>query len=496
MNKRQSPTARKLSSLATHNARLSQDVIIQGIQDNSSKIQTGDAFLCLPRAGEAAQKYINTAQERGAAAIILVGHNLTPKLPHMFLANMQAAGRMLRRWFKTEHSQVKLVGITGTDGKTSITWMLREAMNRLGKKTWSVGTLGYICDADHIDLGNTTPSLLKMHQIYAHASQANVDTLVCEISSHGIEQQRIAGLEFHAAVWTNLGHDHLDDHGSFERYANIKAHFLQQTAHQEGVIIANQDCSDVVRFAPHNIQWYGKGLYRQNLNMAWEQEIPSMLRLKSHDGTSKNKEIVIEDIPLGDFHAENTAAVAIVLQQAFQVKTNQFPALLNRISAPPGRLQPIGLGSYHAFVDYAHTPEALERCLKTVRYLCHKELYLVFGCGGNRDKDKRPSMGRIAAQLADHIWLTSDNPRSEDPQNIIGDILTGIPKNHHQRIHTQTNRRTAIAQAVHALKHGDTLLIVGKGHENYMEINDQRIQWSDQDIATSYLRQKQRKLTL
>ncbi|MDQ6963198.1 MAG: UDP-N-acetylmuramoyl-L-alanyl-D-glutamate--2,6-diaminopimelate ligase [Mariprofundaceae bacterium] len=494
MNKQIYPAARQLSSLATNHARISQDVVIAGIHDNSANIQPGDAFLCLPRTGKSTQKYIEIAQKKGASAIILVGHDIKPDLPYMHLANMQAAGRMLRRWFNTEKSQVKLIGITGTDGKTSTTWMLRQAIQRLGFQAWSIGTLGCMYGENNcIELGNTTPSLLKMHQLYAQAHAAKVDTIVCEISSHGIEQQRIAGLDFCAALWTNLGHDHIDDHGSFQNYANIKAHFLQQTYDQKGIIFANADCPNLKAFAPKKTRWYGQGLYRKKaIAMAWEQEIPSMLRLKPHTKNETDTEILIEDLPLGDFHAENTTAVAAILCSIFHTKITQLPEALNHITAPPGRLQSIGLGAWQAFIDYAHTPEALERCLRTVRLLCRYNIYLVFGCGGDRDKEKRPIMGNIATKFADHLWLTSDNPRSETPQVIIQDIFQGIPSKQHHKVHRQVDRRIAIFQAVNALQTGDILLIAGKGHESYMETNDNRIAWSDQDIAINYLRQKQR----
>ncbi|MFQ5518875.1 MAG: Mur ligase family protein, partial [Mariprofundus sp.] len=312
-----------------------------------------------------------------------------------------------------------------------------------------------------------------------------VHSVACEISSHGIAQQRIAGLDFNTAIWTNIGHDHLQDHGGYDAYLNIKASFVNETIAHGGNVVANADHADVREKAPEHSCWYGHGLFRDDVDLAWEQELPGLLRLKAGA-----EEVVIEDIPLGDFHAENVACVALALMVSMAVPLTELPELLKNISAPPGRMQELDVGYGQVFVDYAHTPEALERCLEAARKLSRKRLIVLFGCGGERDREKRPQMGEIAVDLADAVWITSDNPRGEMPAVIASEIEYGMRQPYQAEVHLQLDREQAIAEAINALQDGDVLVIAGKGHEAYMEICGQRLPWSDTDVADRYLHEK------
>jgi UDP-N-acetylmuramoyl-L-alanyl-D-glutamate--2,6-diaminopimelate ligase len=332
------------------------------------------------------------------------------------------------------------------------------------------------------DIGNTTPSMLTMHVLLSSACLEDVHSVICEISSHGIAQERIAGLDFNTAIWTSMGHDHLQDHGGFAAYLATKAKFIRTTAEQGGQVIANADHGDIRSNAPTGSSWYGRGLYREDVDLSWEQELPGLLRLHSGD-----QEVVIENIPLGDFHAENTACVALVLMTSVGITLGALPALLSNISAPPGRMQHLVSGVGQVFIDYAHTPEALERCIQAARKLTHHRLLLTFGCGGERDREKRPQMGAIAAKYADVIWITSDNPRGELPAVIASEIEEGMSQPYQAEIHLQLDRELAIAEAIAELSEGDTLIIAGKGHEAYMETAGIRTPWSDADIASKYL---------
>jgi len=480
---------RMLSDLAGH--AVHSDVEIRGICDDSRQVQPGDAFLCLPRAGADAARFARTAAEKGAVAIISVATALPEiALPKLELADMEAAGLLLRRWFGTENSSVRCIGVTGTDGKTSVTWMLRTALTRLLGDAWGCGTLGWIRASDRIDdIGNTTPSMLTLHRLLAAADNAGVPAIAMEVSSHGVEQQRIAGIPFAAGVWTNLGHDHLQDHGSFEAYAALKSAFIRRVSEQGGITVCNLDQPQLV----HLLQqidcapcWYAHGLHRSHEEndtiMAWEQELPGLARLACDRG-----EVLLEDVPAGEFHAENLAAVAQVLHRCFDVALERMPEILNGISAPPGRMQGLDIGRWQVFIDYAHTPEALERCLATARNITRERLLVVFGCGGNRDREKRPEMGRIASEIADAVWITSDNPRQELPEVIASEIESGIARPYPADVHLQLDRERAIAEAIEAMQPGDTLIIAGKGHENYMEANGQRTPWSDFGIASDLL---------
>ncbi|MCF7821329.1 MAG: UDP-N-acetylmuramoyl-L-alanyl-D-glutamate--2,6-diaminopimelate ligase [Mariprofundaceae bacterium] len=485
-----------LSSLS--DAEPSSDVTISGICADSRLIQPGDAFLCMPRAATQADDFARMAMERGATAVITIasraGRPVTIDLPSLQLPDMSAAGVMLRKLLGTENSGICCIGITGTDGKTSITWMLREALLRHLNKVWSTGTLGLIRDnADISDIGNTTPSLMTSHYLIQQAMKEGVDALVMEVSSHGIEQDRIAALPIDTAIWTNLGHDHLQDHGGFEAYAGVKAGFVSKTVLQGGLAICNADDKNIRELMAENdtsAHWYAHGLYTDDINhdidLTWEQELPGMVRF-----AYRGKEICIEDIPAGEFHAENLAAVALALIVRFGLEFETLPSLLRGISAPPGRMQPLNIGRWQVFIDYAHTPEALKRCMAAARTLTRNRLIVVFGCGGGRDREKRPEMGAIAIDQADLVWITSDNPRSEPPEVIASEIESGMPKPYPAELFLELDRQKAIAAAIHTMEPGDTVVIVGKGHETYMEIAGHRTPWSDFDIAADCLRLKE-----
>jgi len=464
-----------------------EDIFISGICDDSRFARPGYAMLCLPRSGKHADEYAAAAARNGAAAVISVGVELNTELPHLHLTQINQAGQLLRRIFRTEGAGSHIYGITGTDGKTSIAWMLREALSRYqDKPVWSCGTLGWMKSPDEIrDIGNTTPSLLTLHAMLASACLEEAHAVVCEISSHGIAQGRIAGLDFKTVIWTNMGHDHLQDHGGYAAYLATKAGFVQQVAAQGGNVVANADHADIRTYAPDHACWYGRGLFRDDVDLAWEQELPGMLRLKSGD-----EEVVIEDIPLGDFHAENVACTALTLMVSMAVPLAQLPALLDHISAPPGRMQEVEAGYGQVYIDYAHTPEALQRCLEAARKLTRERLIILFGCGGERDREKRPHMGEIAAELADVVWITSDNPRGETPAVIASEIEHGMPQPYRAEVHLQLDREQAIAEAIEALREGDVLVIAGKGHEAYMEVCGQRLPWLDADVATRCLHRK------
>jgi UDP-N-acetylmuramoyl-L-alanyl-D-glutamate--2,6-diaminopimelate ligase len=465
------------------------DAWIRGICDDSRKIKPGYALICLPRCESNAGKYAEQAREGGASAIICVAMTLNNTgLPTLHLDSMQQAGRLLRRLFDTEQAATHLFGVTGTDGKTSVIWMLREALMRYRqKKVWNCGTLGWVKDGDDIlDIGNTTPSMLTMHAMFSAACLEGVESLICEISSHGIAQERIAGLDFNTAIWIGMGHDHLQDHGGYPSYLATKAKFIRACAQAGGNVICNADYADIRNNAPAGARWYGRGLYRDDVDLAWEQEFPGILRL--HDG---EQEVVVEGVPLGDFHAENVACVALTLITSQQIGMPDLPGLLGDISAPPGRMQDIASALGQVFIDYAHTPEALERCLRAARKFTHRRLLLVFGCGGDRDREKRPQMGAIAVDIADMVWITSDNSRTEMTEVIASEIEAGMPRPYAAAVHLQLDRELAIAEAIAELKQGDTLIIAGKGHETYMECGGKRTPWSDADVAARYLRNRQ-----
>jgi len=475
-----------LSSLHIEGTKLVGDAEINDIVDDSRAAKPGNAFMCLPRACDQADEYADAAHRAGASAIILVGCVLNqPPLPVLYIKDMQTAGMVLRKWFRTE-STPPLVGITGTDGKTSCAWMLREALERLMGDAWSIGTLGWMRSREvTLPIPNTTPSLLIMHRLLAAASAIGVSAIVSEVSSHGIKQERIAGVPFTAALWTTLGNDHLQDFGGFAGYADCKAGFIKQVATEGRVVVANADDAEVSQRLPESALRYGCDPDRPDLALGWRQNDDGDLILSMEE-----HEVRVDETPTGEFHAENLAAVGLVLHSVFQTPLEQLPQLLSHMSTPTGRMQRVASGVWKVFVDYAHTPEALERCLESGRAMSAGRLLLVFGCGGERSREKRPMMGRVAADLADVVWVTSDNPRGEEPSLIAAEIVHGVPESKLNKLRLQLDRGQAIAEAIEELNVNDILIIAGKGHEPEMEIGGRKFPWSDYDVATNCLSAK------
>lgn len=482
-NTQQEP--RMLGELFAHQ-QVKRDAQILDVCDDSRDIKPGDAFLCLPTTGNQADEYIKEAERRGAAAVVTIGLECSTSLPHVRLESMKELGLALRRWFDTLQSPACL-GVTGTDGKTSVAWMLLKALSRMEHKAWAVGTLGLVgLEETPVPLSNTTPPLLTNHRILALATKRGVSHVVFEVSSHGIAQERIAGIEFMACVWTNMGHDHIEYHGSFENYAATKARFVGSVVQSGGQAVINADATEVSKRAPAKAWRYGRGLYRNDVDLAWEQELPRILRLRH-----KGRERTIEDVPEGEFHAENLAAVSSVLLSVFAQRVDRLPSILNDLPPPPGRMELVGVHQGgRIFIDYAHTPEALRACLESARQLTRKRLLIVFGCGGERDRAKRPEMGEIAADLADEIWITTDNPRSEPPEVIAAEVVQGIPQPHPAVVHLELDRCKAIAQAIAALHEQDVLVIAGKGHEPYMDVGGKKLPWSDKAVVEKILSQE------
>ncbi len=460
---------------------------VSAMSDDSREVRAGDVFICMPRAGQRAAAHVNDALKRGAACVVFVGHDeLGCDAPALYLPDMRALAAFLERALDLQGRRPQLAGITGTDGKTSVCWMLRQALSRLGCRAWGMGTLGLVRDERDIDdLGNTTPSLLSIHDVLRRAAHQGVDWLVMEVSSHGIAQQRIAGLSFSAVIWTGMGSDHIEDHGGLAAYRDTKAGFVRDAVSMGAKAVVNGDDAQICEALAgvRGLCWYARsGSGRQAL-VGWEQPEPGTLRLKT------GGRILDVAIPFGEFHAENAAAVACFLRCVLELPVERLPALLDGMSAPPGRMQRID-GPHRVFVDYAHTPEALERCLLSARQMAARRLLLVFGCGGERDREKRPRMGHVAATLADEVWITSDNPRGEPPLRIIEDIAAGVPEEMLHQVHRVADREQALAEAVSVLAAGDVLVVAGKGHETYMDIDGKRLPWRDDEVLMRLLARK------
>lgn len=392
-------------------------------------------------------------------------------------------------YYETPSDAMTVIAVTGTNGKTTVTRWLAQALNALGRKAAVIGTLGFGAPDDlKAHTGLTTPDVVGVHHILHELRQAQFDTVCLEASSIGLEQRRLACVSIDVAAYTNLSQDHLDYHGDMAAYARSKLILASWPTLRSAVV--NVDDAFGLEFQAlvksRNVECVSVGRSHgadcQLLDVA-HLENGQRIQLKIDDALTQFETTVI-----GDFNADNMALVFAVLKQLGHEARNILPAL-SSVTPPPGRMQPIG-DKPAVIVDYAHTPDALEKALQTLRPFAEKrkgKLWVVFGCGGDRDRSKRPLMGAIAAEHADVVLITSDNPRSESPQAIVDEIRSGVDARLEEKVRIEVDRVTAIEIAVCSADDRDVVLLAGKGHEDTQTVGTQVIPHSDAQCAQSFL---------
>ena len=379
-----------------------------------------------------------------------------------------------------------MVGITGTNGKTSVAHWVAQTFSQLGRKTAVIGTVGNGFPGALTPALNTTPDAIELQQRLANYRQQGAAACAMEVSSHGLAQGRINGTQFNVAVLTNLSRDHLDYHGDMDSYADAKARLFSWPGLEWVVVNVDDAFGKRLEAETRPARVAGYGFQRGAVVGEKLRLSQAGLHLAVHTDWG-NAEV---DAPLlGRFNAANLLAVLTTLLVS-GVQLDAACQALAHITPPPGRMQTLG-GDAHPLVvvDYAHTPDALEKVLATLREIVSGgRLICVFGCGGNRDRGKRPLMGQAVAEGADEVWITSDNPRSEDPRHIIDDILAGTSgAKVGIQVRVEPDRARAIFEAIGGAHHGDVVLIAGKGHEEYQEIAGERLPFSDVAVARKAL---------
>lgn len=464
-------------------------VEITGLTTDSRKVQPGYLFLALPGLRHDGRQHIDQAVAAGAAAIVyeasdgFVCSAQSPVLPVGHLATQLSA--IAGRFNGEPASHLKLVGITGTNGKTSVSQMLAQALNQLGQPCGVIGTLGSGMPDALTDHGMTTPDALSLQQQLAQLRDQGACRVSMEVSSHALDQGRVAALNFEVAVFTNLSRDHLDYHGDMAAYGQAKAQILNQAGRAViniddafGRQLAAECELPLVRYSLHDSQ---ADLFCSDVRFG-----PEGIRAQLH---SAHATAELHSPLLGTFNLSNLLAVAGVLL-ALELPLAQIAAQLGQLMPPAGRMQRLGGdGQPLVVIDYAHTPDALENALAALRAHVTGRLICVFGCGGDRDRGKRPLMARAAEQGADLLVITDDNPRTEASAAIIEEIAAGIERT--ERLTVIANRAEAIAQTIAHAAADDIILLAGKGHEAYQEINGVRHPFSDIEQAGRALAQRE-----
>lgn len=451
---------------------------LQNLRISSAEVQSGDVFLALPGTKTHGNQFIEKALAAGAVLVLTDTQSALNDQRIVVVTDLVQLLPALAAAFYPHQAQ-QLVGITGTNGKSSTAIFVNQLAVLLEQQAAVIGTLGYGDYRNLTALNNTTPHLVDIHRILASEAAKGKALVAMEVSSHALVQQRVAGLQFEVALFTNLTRDHLDYHGTMQAYGEAKALLFKPDLAKKAVIHVSDefgrqlaaDCTlPVLAYGQlKDCQGYSEYLAYDQLDIT---PLGYQFRLTSHLGQQQLQLKV-----LGEFNIQNVlAAFGAMLQLG-----HSFDALVvavQQLCSVPGRIEQFYQPSRKvmAVVDYAHTPDALEQTLIAVRNHCQGQLWVVFGCGGDRDKGKRPLMGAIAERLADQLIITADNPRTEDVMAICLDIAAGCTEGQYQLI---TDRKTAIRSALEQAKAGDLVLIAGKGHEDYQIIGHEVLPYDE-----------------
>ncbi|OEF24983.1 UDP-N-acetylmuramoyl-L-alanyl-D-glutamate--2,6-diaminopimelate ligase [Vibrio rumoiensis] len=476
----------------------SQDVMVNQLQLDSRQISSGDIFVAIQGHEIDGRRFIDAAISLGAAGVIADADDIHPHgfvdvKNNVAVVYVEEIGQQLSALAQQlyQHSPMKLIGITGTNGKTTISQLIAQWIDLVGRKAAVMGTTGNGFLNDLQPAVNTTGNAIEIQQTLSALNQKGADFTALEISSHGLVQGRVKTLCFAAAAFTNLSRDHLDYHGSMEAYANAKLSLFTQHDCQHRII--NRDdpigqqwlemLPDAVAasLSPFDLKTNQIAIWAKQVTYS---EAGIQIELDGAWGQAK-----LQTPLIGAFNASNVmVALATLLSLNFTL--NDLVAVADKLTPVIGRMELFQSAQAQGVkakivVDYAHTPDALEKALLALRVHCKGKLWSIFGCGGDRDSGKRPMMAEISERLADESIITDDNPRSEDPKLIVADMLAG-PK-HPERLHVIHSRFQACEYALqHAGEH-DIILLAGKGHEDYQIIADQKLHYSDRETAQALL---------
>jgi UDP-N-acetylmuramoyl-L-alanyl-D-glutamate--2,6-diaminopimelate ligase len=457
-----------------------KDMRIKRIEFDSRKVETDSLFVAIRGFTSDGHAYLSEAEKRGAVAVVVEQKSDSIALPQIVVKDSRKElARMAANFYNPELSKMRLIAITGTNGKTTTSYLIRSVMESAGIKSGLVGTIAYDVAGQWIKAWNTTPESVDIFKMLYEMYNSGRKGCVLEVSSHALALNRVDFLNFEIGVFTNLTQDHLDFHKNFENYFNTKKKLFDHV-NQGGRAVINQDDNygrRLLKDVKQDIFTFGTTSTATVQAIEWESTIDG-LRLKIDTPVGQ---IDINSSLIGQFNVENIlASVAAGLALNFDINTIKKGVELIRMV--PGRLETVRIdGSRTVVVDYSHTPDSLQKALKVLREITNNTLWVVFGCGGDRDTSKRPIMGKIAEDYADKLVLTSDNPRSEKPQSITEMIIQGIANV--ENIHIELNRRNAIQYALEHSEPGDTILIAGKGHEDYQEINGTKYPFDDRKVV-------------
>ena len=465
---------------------------ITAIESDSRKVSDGALFLAVPGETVNGEEYIDKAVANGAVAVCVDGRSYekyertlrAKDIACVAVPNIKKqAGVIAANFYQKPSQQTQFVGVTGTNGKSTVVSLISQLYSGQGKKAATIGTMGYgFEEQKKISTGMTTPDALQCQKIARELVDQSADVISMEVSSHGVAQNRIAGLDFQTVALLNITRDHLDYHNGFGEYANVKKSFIRDNTNARIILNADsKECDSLaneMKAITNNVVTFSRkhqqaDVYAENISCSLNG-----IEADIHTPWGQGK---IKTPIVGDFNLENLlAAISVCSTNERELKASLEVA--KTLRSVEGRMQRVTPPENddslpNVFIDFAHTPDALEKTLAVLNAYTQGQLWVVFGCGGDRDKGKRSEMGRVAEKLADRIVVTNDNPRTEDSQTILAGIVKGIT--HTSKVETMPDRAEAIAFAVQQASSEDCVLIAGKGHEDYQILGDKKIFFSD-----------------
>lgn len=470
------------------------DPEVRGVFYDSRKVEKGGIFAAIPGEHTDGHQYIKGAVEKGASCVLAERETLDITVPQVIVKDIRAGLSKISDVFYGEPSKrLTMIGVTGTNGKTTTTFLLEGILKEAGFNPGVIGTVNYRYNGNIFEAPHTTPQSPDLHKILREMADRGVTHCVMEVSSHSLEQKRVADCRFNAGVFTNLTHDHLDYHKTMDEYFRCKAMLFQHVRDAKGASATNFDDSwgrIIKKDFPETLTYSlrdGSDIYPKEYSLL-EGGIEALIKTPEED-------LKISSHLVGEYNLQNILA-ALSVCYGLKVDGEAIRSGLQKLKRVPGRLEKIevkGKTNFRAYVDYAHTGDALERALEALGRVAKGRIITVFGCGGNRDRLKRPKMGEISTRLSTITIVTSDNPRDEEPLEIIKEIEAGIKGVKKLSGTLEGNgytvipdRREAIKKAVSIAKDGDTVLVAGKGHEDYQIIKGKKYHFDDfEEISTA-----------
>lgn len=480
-----------LYNVALQSVQGTTDVVVNSIQYDSRKVEKNDLFVAIKGVHSDGHSFIEKAIENGASVIVaetLPEHKIENITYVEVQSSSSALAFMAANFYQHPSENLRLIGVTGTNGKTTVASLLYNLFKAAGYKVGLISTVKIMVDNTSHSTSHTTPDSLVINSYLQQMNNVGVEFCFMEVSSHGIHQHRTEGLAFEGGIFTNLSHDHLDYHSSFAEYRDVKKSFFDGLSKTAFALTNVDDKNGRIMVQNTKAKTYSYALksYADYRTQILENHFKGLL-LKINDN-----EIWVKLI--GSFNAYNLTAV-FACADILGLENDELLRLMSTLENVSGRFEYfVTPNNITVIVDYAHTPDALKNVLHTINDIrTQNELLIsVVGCGGDRDKTKRPKMGHIASALSSKVIFTSDNPRSENPDSIISEMEQGVEPQNFKKIMAITNRKQAIKAACQLARTNDIILVAGKGHESYQEINGKRSAFNDYEVALDYLNQLQK----